>query len=354
MLYDNWEEWTRHEQWAHQQRIWRCSEHPQHEHVELSAYEDHVKTYHPASMHQLLSSELLKSQESVSQVCDRPCPFCEREFERPADLQQHVASHLESIALLSLPNLDDIDEQSEAGKANSNSANRNYADSKAGDFDGTEPLVFLENEHSKGTPVVTEVQKELFESQLKAASVSFESMNRLNVEAPQSYSSELVRGWLPLLPHGPVFASDSPPTQSPSELSIDFGFVDLGQLCWKVYKKCKSSPGNYADLSYEVGNLHNVIKETEELLFQQKLTANKKDKVIIYRQGCEDVLKDLDRLLIKYENLGIKAPRAFDRAGFGMQDMKDIRLRLILNVTILDAFNNACVKPRPHPCLIRF
>ena len=63
--YDSWEEWTRHEQWAHQQRIWRCLEHPQHEYVELAAYEDHVRIYYAAVVHQLLSFELLKSQESV-------------------------------------------------------------------------------------------------------------------------------------------------------------------------------------------------------------------------------------------------------------------------------------------------
>ena len=133
VLYYSWEEWTRHEQCAHQQSIWRCPEHPQHEYVELAAYEDHVRTYHAASIHQQLSSELVKSQESVSQVCDRPCPFCRFEIERSIDLQQHIAGHLESIALLALPHMDDTDENSEAGNANSNSTNRNYAESKAGD-----------------------------------------------------------------------------------------------------------------------------------------------------------------------------------------------------------------------------
>ena len=42
-------------------------------------------------------------------------------------MQPHLAGHLEMIALLSLPNLDDIDNSSEAGKVESNEANRNYA-----------------------------------------------------------------------------------------------------------------------------------------------------------------------------------------------------------------------------------
>ena len=130
-------------------------------------------------------------------------------------------------------------------------------------------------------------------------------------------------------------------------MSFGFGvgdFLAVGHLCWKVYKKCKDSSGNYAELSTEVGALHNVIKETEELLSQQGLTNEQGVKLMACRQGCEDVLGDLNELLIKYESLGTNSRRTFDRMGLGMQDMNGIRLRLISNVTMLDAFNNACVE----------
>ena len=200
MLYDSWEEWTRHEQWTHQQRIWRCSEHPQREYTELATYEDHVRTYHVASVHQLLSSELLNSQQSVSQVSDRPCPFCQRDFGQSIELQQHIAGHLESIALLSLPNLDKIDESSEVSQANSNSANRNYAESRASDFDTRELLIFSENDILEDPSEITKTDKELFRLKLKAESVSYESTNEVNIEARQAYSSELSGGWLSRLP----------------------------------------------------------------------------------------------------------------------------------------------------------
>lgn len=130
-------------------------------------------------------------------------------------------------------------------------------------------------------------------------------------------------------------------------MSFGFGvsdFLTVGQLCWKVYKKCKDSPGNYAELSSEVGVLHNVMKETEELLSQQDLTTEQGVKLNTCRQGCEGVVKDLDGLLVKYESLGSKSQRAFDRMRFGMKDMNGIRLRLISNVTMLDGFNNAWVQ----------
>ena len=129
-------------------------------------------------------------------------------------------------------------------------------------------------------------------------------------------------------------------------MSFGFGvgdFIAVGGLCWKVYKKCKDSPGGYAQLSNEVGALNNVIKETEEMLSQQDLTPAQEAKLVQSRQGCEEVLKDLEELLNKYESMGTSARRTFDRMGFGMEDMTGIRVRLISNVTMLDAFNNTWV-----------
>lgn len=120
-------------------------------------------------------------------------------------------------------------------------------------------------------------------------------------------------------------------------------FLAVGQLSWKVYKKCKASSGSYLELSNEVGALHNVMKETEELFSQQDLTPPQENRLLACQQGCGDVLKDLDSLLIKYESLGTNSQRTFDRMGFGTQDMNEIRLRLISNASMLDAFNNACV-----------
>lgn len=127
-------------------------------------------------------------------------------------------------------------------------------------------------------------------------------------------------------------------------MSFGFGvgdFVAVGGLCWKVYKKCKDSNGNYAELSSEVSSLYAVIKETEELFSQQELTKAQQAKLVANRQSCEAVLKDLDELLTKYESLGTQSKRNLDRVGFGTKDMYGIRLRLISNVTMLDVFNNA-------------
>ena len=91
----------------------------------------------------------------------------------------------------------------------------------------------------------------------------------------------------------------------------------------------------------EVGALHNVIKETDELLSRQTLSPEQKKSLEAPQSGCLDVLHDLDGLLTRYESLGTRSQRTFDRMGFSMNDINGIRTRLISNVTLLDAFINA-------------
>ena len=127
-------------------------------------------------------------------------------------------------------------------------------------------------------------------------------------------------------------------------MSFGFGvgdFLAVGKLCWNIYTKCKDSPGNYKQLSGEVSSLYTVIRETELLLSKQGLNPEQQARLATCREGCESVLKDLDGLLVKYEGLGTKSQRTFDRLAFGSHDMNEIRIRLISNVSMLDAFNNA-------------
>ena len=127
-------------------------------------------------------------------------------------------------------------------------------------------------------------------------------------------------------------------------MSFGFGvgdFIAVGQLCWKVYKKCKESPGNFAQLSAEVSSLQAVIKETEELVSEQSFSPEQVTRLSQLRQGCEAVLNDLEKSLVKYESLGTRSQRALDRFAFGMEDMKDMRERITSNILMLDAFNNA-------------
>lgn len=196
-MYDSWEDWARHEQWAHRQRIWRCPDHPGEEYVERSSYEYHLRRQHTTTQHQLLSSELLSASESISRSCDRPCPFCKRDLEQPSEMQQHVARHLESVALLSLPWPDEDDANSQGDKTASNSANRNYAESRTGDFDEMEPLMFPENDgEAQRTLRSTEAERQSFKERLAAEDTLFYKPDESLAEAKATYSKDIVLEWL--------------------------------------------------------------------------------------------------------------------------------------------------------------
>ena len=190
----------RHEQWAHRQRIWRCPDHPQHEYSSRSAYENHVEMQHADSKLLMLSAELLIAQESVSRALDRPCPFCLREYEDIFEMQQHVAGHLEAVALLSVPNLD---EDKNSAQGNSNSANSNHAESKAGDFDSTEQLFFPENEGPDDLRYSSEAEKRAFRTKLGVMNQTFNKDSSDSTIARSRYYEYLVRDWLDGVYTGP-------------------------------------------------------------------------------------------------------------------------------------------------------
>ena len=298
-------------------------------------------------MHHLLSSELLHSKESVSQVCDRPCPFCQREYERPIDLQQHVAGHLESTALLSLPNLDDIDENSEAGQANSNSANRNYAESRAGDF-GKEPLIFLENHLSGDISSVTETKKELYRRRLEVESVSFDSMNEFSVEARQGYSSDLAGEWLSRLPIE-LCEGGELPSKSRSESSSNPEFalelVGLSSLLSHVYKKCETR--NFLDLSTELRSLQKKLHwSVETAASLQNLSDWQRSKVSEIRRDCENLLTDIDKIMVKYGPSERKSGSTRTRVAQTEVDL--VRFSLTSISSKLSALNASYVTPALH------
>ena len=312
-----------------------------------------MKTYHAASMHQLLSSELLQSKESISQVCDRPCPFCQREYERPIDLQQHVAGHLEFTALLSLPNLDSIDEKSEPGQINSNSANRNYAESRADDFDRMEPLVFLENNRSGDIPRITETNKELFRRKLEVESVPFDSMNEVNVETRQAYSSDLVGEWLSRLPIelGEEGELPSEPRLEPSSNSnLASGLVELVRLsntlikfCSNIDKKFETDP--FQDLFTELRSLPETLKRLVEVAayLQNILSIWQKSKIYSIRCDCENLITDIDKMTVKYGTP--KGETASITGNVTQTEVDRIRFKLISISSKLSVLNASYVTP---------
>ncbi|KAI5919667.1 hypothetical protein F4810DRAFT_703441 [Camillea tinctor] len=130
-------------------------------------------------------------------------------------------------------------------------------------------------------------------------------------------------------------------------MSFGVGFGDLvlaSRLAWTVYKACKDSGDNFKRLSGEVSSLHVVLKETEDYLGEfTSLDASRIYRLKILTDSCYETLKDLEKMLNSYDHLGTQIQRTWDRFRFGLEDLAEIRSRLVSNATLLTAFNSTLI-----------
>ena len=133
--------------------------------------------------------------------------------------------------------------------------------------------------------------------------------------------------------------------------SMSFGFgvgdiIGVSTLAWKVFKACKESSDEFKSLSSEVVSLHVVLKETEELVAETgpSLRADQEPQLRHITDGCQKVLEDVEGLLKKYESLGTKSQRTWDRMKWGAEGVANVRTRLISNTSMLSAYNSTIVK----------
>ncbi|MCJ1469996.1 hypothetical protein MMC07_008641 [Pseudocyphellaria aurata] len=117
-------------------------------------------------------------------------------------------------------------------------------------------------------------------------------------------------------------------------------FATLGQLAWKIYKACKDAPDSFKNISQEVSSLSMVLKEVEEALSDSGLSAPQQSCLESVGNGCRVVLEDLQSSLDRYNSLGTKNKRTWDRLGWGSRDIAEFRSRLISNTVMLTTLVN--------------
>lgn len=105
-----------------------------------------------------------------------------------------------------------------------------------------------------------------------------------------------------------------------------------------VYRSCRDAPESFGNISIEVLSLNAVITEIVEILSKEQMTPARTNNLAVITRGCEKVLKDLQALVDKYENLGTNSKRVWDRMKWGLEDVAELRARLTSNVVLLSAF----------------
>jgi hypothetical protein len=89
----------------------------------ILAYKAHLQQYHALNDSNLQSGGLIHAGESTSGSVERPCPFCKTVSPTAMSMQNHVALHLERIALFALPRSSVLEEDSDDERSWSGNAN---------------------------------------------------------------------------------------------------------------------------------------------------------------------------------------------------------------------------------------
>ena len=114
-LYDRWKDWSIHEQSAHN-RIWRCPHHPKDPFDSVQEFKEHWQQQQHLDGRTSLD-DIAATCATTSNSPRRLCPICHCAKETVDDLQQHLATHLQRIAVFALPSLGDGSEDSTPGSA---------------------------------------------------------------------------------------------------------------------------------------------------------------------------------------------------------------------------------------------
>ena len=108
----------------------------------------------------------------------------------------------------------------------------------------------------------------------------------------------------------------------------------ISGLAVKVYTAYKDAPDDYRTISDEVVSLHIIINKAARHF--TTLSHDKQQEGQKILKGCENVLKELDSLIVKYD--GLDSANIFQRVKFGGKDIATLRERLVLNTGLLNSF----------------
>ena len=128
-------------------------------------------------------------------------------------------------------------------------------------------------------------------------------------------------------------------------MNFGFGvgdFLAVSQLALRVYSAYKDAPGGLRNISDELNSLHNVVNKAQTQFEDSNPDPENEEKLKGVLRGCQNVLKDLDDLLVKYRAMasqdGFAVGRAVNRVKWGQENIIELRARLTSNTTLLNTF----------------
>ena len=115
-------------------------------------------------------------------------------------------------------------------------------------------------------------------------------------------------------------------------------FFEVTQFAYRVYKMCKEAPRSFGDLAQQVLSLRAILEECDDTFSGQGLSKKHPAYLTPLGQGCSEVLKDLEDLVLGFQTLGSQAKREWERNTSTLDQIVDLRARLSASTLLLSTF----------------
>lgn len=189
-MYNRRSQWAEHE--AGHRKVWRCYEHFGALFTSRELLASHLRQEHSRSVGELEISDLLDIAEASLADERKTCPICHADGPFKRGIQNHIANHLERIALFALPRgLDVIEDASAASnhgvgassRGSSSCMSLHYSDEDYAADKGTQ---CEDGEHRTETEISEEQEKQAFEEWLSPIDFSSRQRQLFDARSPQS------------------------------------------------------------------------------------------------------------------------------------------------------------------------
>lgn len=128
-------------------------------------------------------------------------------------------------------------------------------------------------------------------------------------------------------------------------MSFGFGIGDLLaviEIATKIRKRFADAPGQFKAISNEVKSLSILMQDIEVDITDRDLKPGQAERLQTIVDGSRAVLTDLNSLLSRYSSIEAKGKicvkRVWQRLSFDTAEVREIRGRLVSNVSMLRAF----------------
>ena len=115
--------------------------------------------------------------------------------------------------------------------------------------------------------------------------------------------------------------------------------IAISRLAVRVCTAYRDAPEDYKHISNEVKSLQILIDKAAPYFNSATMNNNSQQEGQQALQGCKDVLEGLNSIIEKYNSSGpSRTSQVLGRIRLGTEDIVSLRVRLISNTILLNAF----------------